>query len=372
MMLRQVGINPIFLIEGANNLFALFYIQQMLEILPTLTKNYILSQVSELDIFSKYSGLPAYEILEVAETNSLILSPLRSDETPTVGFTYNRSNRLKMRDFAGYFWGDCFDLVAYRLNLDANVSNHFAIILDRIAKDFQLHKYKNSKTIVTFDKIQSLKKKDYVHFDVEIRKWNKVDIQYWKHLTGDFLKSNYIFPIQHLDVNKQLRYTYQDNDPAYGYYFNDGRWKIYFPFRDKFRFLSNTSIAQGINTFKGAETGIFIKSYKDLTYLRFFRDTLGIDGLAPTCETASITPGQYKFLLTKAPKWFSFMDYDNTGIRLAWKLRKDYGIPPLFMREKTWARKKGFEGCKDFSEYCMKYGMIKGEKLLINLLKPNL
>ena len=86
-------------------------IDRVVPVLPALTATYILEHVSQEDIFSHYFLYSVSEINKCARTNSLIKSRIRADSSPSVGFRYSR-NRLKCRDFGGYFWGDCFDAAA--------------------------------------------------------------------------------------------------------------------------------------------------------------------------------------------------------------------------------------------------------------------
>ena len=78
-----------------------------------LTKQNILDKISQVNIFATYLGLPAEVIQNCIDTGELICNPLRIDEHPTAGFKYDNRGKLKFRDFSGYFWGDCFDVVAY-------------------------------------------------------------------------------------------------------------------------------------------------------------------------------------------------------------------------------------------------------------------
>ncbi len=342
-------------------------------ILPNLTRQYILNILNEEDIISLYSGVPVYEILNCIENKELIQSPIRQDNDPTCGFYINSTGRLKMRDFNGYFWGDCFDLVAYRMNLDANVSNHHAIILDRVAKDFKIHKYKNAKEVIRYERNQILKKKDYVQFDFEFRNWNKYDAKYWKGLTKNDLETNKVHAVRHLTVNQQTSYIYRDNDLAYAYYLGQEKWKVYYPNRPKGkRFMCNSSTVQGINTLKQSELLIITKSYKDVVYLRKFKEKYNIDAIAPSSETQILNPKQIEYLRGKSNNIITFMDYDNTGIHNAWNHREKYGINPIFLSEGVWKRKKGYGNCKDFSDYVHLHGIDRAEELLINLIKPHI
>ena len=91
-------------------------------------KEFILSKVSQITIFSTYLNLSDALVQHCIDTGELIISPLRDDCHPTCGFRYDNKGKLKFKDFAGYFWGDCFDLVALVMNnmypnMKLNISN---------------------------------------------------------------------------------------------------------------------------------------------------------------------------------------------------------------------------------------------------------
>ena len=109
-----------------------------------LTKNYILSKVDQITIFSVYFNLPIETIQYCIDTGEFIVSPLRSDLHPTCGFRYDNRGKLKFKDFAGYFWGDCFDAAAYILSnidkykgLDVNSKDGFITVLRHITFTFK-------------------------------------------------------------------------------------------------------------------------------------------------------------------------------------------------------------------------------------------
>ena len=78
-----------------------------------LTKQLIFSKISQITIFSTYLNLSDKIVQYCIDTGELICSPIRDDNHPTCGFRYDKKGKLKFRDFAGYFWGDCLDVVAY-------------------------------------------------------------------------------------------------------------------------------------------------------------------------------------------------------------------------------------------------------------------
>ena len=104
-----------------------------------LTKDSILSKVSQINIFSAYTGIEPEVIQHCINTGEFICSPFREDKHPSFGFRYDNRNKLKGRDFAGYWWGDCIDAGATVLSeivhrqVDVNNKEHFQFVLKHIA-----------------------------------------------------------------------------------------------------------------------------------------------------------------------------------------------------------------------------------------------
>lgn len=334
-----------------------------MEILPKLTKQYILERVTQEEIFIAYSKVTLDEIHDCITNNSLIKSPLRTDNVPTFGFHYT-GNILRGRDFAGYFWGDCFDCVAYNLKIDSKDSKSFNIILENIAKSFGLHKYKKSDRKIIVNNINIIQKVK-PQIDYELRYWTRQDAEFWKYQTRKDLESDGIFPVLRIYINNTISYVYQDNDPCYVYLLGKGKKKFYFPNRKNFKFLGD-AIFQGIHNFRPSKYGIITKSYKDVRYLRLFRDKYDLDAIAPASENILMNPSQYIYLRNQFEYLFMLFDYDNTGIHSAWKHRERYGIEPIFLRDKIWNRGLGYKGCKDFYDVCIKLGLEKAEELIEN------
>jgi len=61
-----------------------------------ITKKTILESISQISIFSVYFDLPINIIQHCIDTGELILSPIRIDRHPTVGFRYDNRGKLKM------------------------------------------------------------------------------------------------------------------------------------------------------------------------------------------------------------------------------------------------------------------------------------
>lgn len=88
-----------------------------------LTKEYILSKVSEEEIFEHYG---------IKVQKGLFCSKLRQDKRPTVSFYRNKSGRLIMHDFGDSSFIDCFSYVQILFDVS------YYMALQIIANDFKL------------------------------------------------------------------------------------------------------------------------------------------------------------------------------------------------------------------------------------------
>ena len=373
-------------------LFLLIKINNMdYTIRPKLTRKYILERISQEDIMEKYLGIQV-------NFNELICSPLRVDPNPTCGFKYSQKGVLRFRDFAGYFWGDCFDVVAYRLNQNyaelqrydipfiySNNKRGFGVILDKIARDFKLHKYSNNideedAIIYTksaqLDKINSITK-----INIKKREWNIHDKHYWEPY-GIFQKSFIenlfkVYPVEHAWINGTVIYNYTKNDPCYAYYFgtdeNDVHiFKLYFPYRKKGenRFIQNKAMIQGLDQFIPNDIGVITKSYKDVMCLYKY----DISSIALNAENAPLTVGEFNSIKHYCNHWFTLTDYDYSGIKVACDMRRLHNTTPLFITDYPFKISnigKFKNGIKDFSDMRKIFKHTKTEEI-VNQIKTKI
>ncbi len=326
----------------------------MYGILPSLTKDYILLRITQEQIFEKYLGVPV--------TNDLICSPLRArDNHPTFSFKYSDNGKLRARDWAGYFWGDCFDAVAYLLHVDSKSKRGFGVVLDQIARDFRLHKYaddtvNSGSTFDVRDANTKVKTKTLITF--QGRNWTKQDADFWKagNMTSEGLKEGRVYPCLYIWVNNNLIYNFNPKDPAYAYYFTPNDIKIYFPLRETYRFIGNTSYLQGIDLLVPDEFGIITKSYKDVLSMK----TFDLQAVAPSSESTPVSREQWFKLKWTCSHWFSLLDFDRQGVVMTNKLRKAYPIQPLFFGSYHFPKfsnkhYKVFRSVKDFYDFVKVY-----------------
>lgn len=335
-------------------------------ILPTLNKDYILSKITSEQIFEYYLQIKV-------QTNILYKAPpvIRvGDNNPTCSFYYSYNGKLRFQDFAGYFHGDCFDVVGYILKVNSNDKKGFSVILDQIARDFRLHKYSNKYLISTGNTIDvrevaKVKVKPLIEF--QPRSWNRDDATFWLagNISSKLLQYGRVFPCQYVWLNNNLIYNFNPKDPAYAYYFAQNEIKIYFPKREEYRFLGNTSYIQGLDILKPDEIGVITKSYKDVLSLKSF----GIQAIAPSSETNLIKKEDWLKIKNYCNHWFSLLDYDRTGIKMAIKLKNLYNVTPLFFYNYKPINKgykftgsslikefEAFTNVKDFYDYVKFFG----------------
>ena len=291
-----------------------------------ITKEWILSKITEIEIFSYYLPLPIETIEYSVNNTKLICSPLRADKNPTCGF-YIKNNKLRFNDLAGYFHGDCFDVVAYHKNLNSNDRRDFNKILEIIAIDFKLIKggiSTNTINILT----TNLVRKEKPIIDVQYRTWDNKDIQYWKKggVSINTLENMEVRPVYVAWINSEILYSFSYKDLCYsirlGSYNNIMNWKLYFPFRDSYRFITNSRYMMNLNLIKKAKFGIITKSFKDVAVFR----QIGIEAVSVAGETIYPLVTEIDYIKQQWGTVIVLMDFDYTGIKMTQHLKKQYGF----------------------------------------------
>lgn len=361
-----------------------------------LTKQLILSKVSQVTIFSTYLNLSDKLVQYCIDTGELICSPIRDDIHPTCGFRYDSKGKLKFRDFAGYFWGDCFDIVAlimggiYNKQYDISNREDFIKVLRHITFTFKDIFYGQEKDINLINEINTgiiaIKHKK-PNIELVVREWNEHDKEYWSQfgVPLQFLNINFIYPVEQYYINRKInpepKYFYRTNDPCYGYCLGQDRSgvyniKLYFPNRDKTvtRFITNCNHLEGIYNLDKTDYDIIVitKSTKDrvslgAAILRITSLYGGVDKKVGVIniphETYKLRQNEFDWLkgkLSDEGKIVSLMDNDTTGKHEAIWLRNNYQIIPLLIPYIYHA--------KDFAELVSKHKFDE----VINLIKQTI
>lgn len=323
-----------------------------LVIAPKINKEYILSKISQYDIFSYYFNTKIVP-------KKLYRSEIRRDKNPTVGFYLNKNNDLIYHDFGSGEFYNCFGYVARLYGVS------YFEALKIIAKDFNLIEgnfTKQTKKIVEDfpkqEKITSIR--------VEIKDFTEYELKWWNSfgITKDILNKFRVYSCKTVFLNGNIYAQSAQHSPIYGYYLgkkeNVEQWRIYMPKRKEFRFIGNvpTKTIQGYKQLaKKGKLLIITKSMKDTMTLY----SLGISAIAPNSETQFIADKMLEDLKTRFKYIVVMYDNDIAGISNMRKIKKEHPELVYF-----WIPRK-YEA-KDISDFYHKYSREK----TIEFIKENL
>lgn len=346
----------------------------MLAVLPNLTAAYIEQQVSQEALMAYYLGIPESTIYDCLNRNKIICSPLRYDRNPTASFYFSNKGKLRFNDFAGYFHGDVYDVVGYLFSLSPSDSVDFNLILEQIAQDFKLHYFHDSiPAHIRREHIAKVKNKQRADIRCNIRRFTKSDVDYWKRLciTPPTLKKFDVFAVDAVYINGSLKYMYIPGDPCFGFYHGNiddrDQWKLFWPKRPhgSGRYITNTSRIAGAPHFKPAQEGVLAKSLKEVMVLHEIDPQINSVGMV----TENVLPDKEVLnkMLTSWQYPFCFTDFDNTGLRAAFYLKR-MGFRPLFL---TNGRYQSIDyRVKDLTDFVTVYG-INVTRNLLDILRDN-
>lgn len=345
-----------------------------------LSKTDILSKVTQADIYSFYLSKFNHEftvktIEYLAETGYKVSNPMRLDRNPSMGFRYVGKGKLKIRDFAGYIWGDCFDLVAYIINVNPNDKLGFIKVLKKIAYDLNIYTIPISEVEADEFKVDiDIKKVRNSPYIIEpvIRDWNIFDMEYWNNrgISLRTLKAFHVYPVLSYSAmgatGFTVRYTYTSDNPCYAYdggLRSDGThaWDLYFPkHREGMpKFIKSHNSLGGLLTYnQKADILIIIKSLKDAMsiyeILSIYYSKYSVAFIVPMSESTPISKKHLDFLINNHSRTFVLYDFDRVGIINSNKIKRAYPITQLFF---TNGRFNSHDyGHKDYSDYYFKRG----------------
>lgn len=309
-----------------------------------ITKELILSKVSQETLFEHYLGVPIKK--------GLFCSPsvIRPDKTPTCAFYKDGKGNLKYKDFAGPTF-DCIGCVMYIFNCSYYkalriIANDFGLIND---SNIEKHPAKIAYTGVELEKTEKAR------IQVEIKDFSEKELKWWNSfgIGATTLKKFKVFSIKHVFLNGNYFSSSSETSPIYGYYGGinsngDDLWRLYMPTKRTFRFLSNWNACfiQGSKQLpKSGEFIVITKSLKDVMSLYEF----GITAIAPNSENLFLTEAQYKKIKSRFREVYLLYDRDLPGVRSANKIRKQFPDLQVLLMPKT----------KDFTDFVKKYGTMK-------------
>lgn len=299
----------------------------MFKFYPKITKEFILTRINQEDIFRSYLNIDV-------QLHKLYCSKFRNDKKPTCGF-YKRNNILLFHDFATNIHYNCFDIVKELYNCS------YYKALNIIASDFKLidtkDSYKPSIKVKYSENIIEEEKSD-TKIQIKIKDFSEEELKWWNSfgITLSTLKKYKVYSCESVFLNEQYFTSSSKNNPIFGYYGgkknNIEQWRIYFPKRKSYRFLSNWNhkLIQGSKQLQNKNYCIITKSLKDTMCLHEF----DINACAPNAETVIIPKLQFDKIKNKYNNIFILYDNDLAGVKNANKYKKQYNCKCIFIKRK--------------------------------------
>jgi hypothetical protein len=292
-----------------------------------LDKNFIFSRVSDEDIFQFY-GIPL--------NNGTFCSPLRQDRHPTCSFYRSPSGILYYRDWgAADHYFDAIGFVMYLYSLSFTQALH-KIWNDMIVKNPSLQVVSRRENVIHVSTGEACK------IQVKRRSFSTADITWWLQygITEDALFKYGVSSIKRAWLDGRPHYIHSVDDPCYAYHFGPYQYKLYFPKRTKYRFLSSSNKIQGWDQLPSSGNWLVItKSMKDVMLLDRFNVpaiALASESEIPSIDLINVLKERFKNIVV-------VYDNDKQGI-LSMQKAKEH-LPCM------WLPRLASNRQKDISDY---------------------
>lgn len=306
--------------------------------LSDITLDWILSRVTEYDIYAHYLGQ--------FKVGMIYNSPFRKDKNPSFGIFY--SKRTKQLLFKDHGTGDCGNVIKF-VSLYTGITNYNDILLDivdklKITSDTKL--VSSKQYIASTETVIGVVRQDFTAEDINY--WSQFNI----HINT--LKKFNVNSIKYYLCNGIVKGIYKKENPMYAYKVYNN-FKIYRPLADKYTKWRNNLGQYDIQGFKQLpKTGnllIITKSLKDVMCLY----EMGISAISPASESTFIPDDVLDNLKKRFKHILICFDRDIAGIKYLRRISLKTGLKPLLVHKK-WKSKdisdaiklNGFENIKNW------------------------
>lgn len=322
------------------------YDKRRVKLPTTITLDYILSKVTEYDIYAHYLGQ--------FKVGAIYNSPFRKDKNPSFGIYYSkRTGQLLFKDHGN---GECGNVVKF-VSLLKGITNYNDILSDivdqlKITPDTKLDSSKqyipSSETVI----------------GIVRQNFTSVDTNYWSqfHISLPTLKKYDVSSIKYYLCNGIVKGIYKNDNPMYAYKVYNN-FKIYRPLGDKYTKWRNNLTEYDIQGFKQLPKKgdiLFItKSLKDVMCLY----EMGIPAISPSSESTFIPDDILEDLKKRFKRIIILFDRDVAGVKYSRKVSLKTGLEAMFMHKK-------FEA-KDISDAVKQNGFETIKEWLQNEIKRN-
>lgn len=297
------------------------YSRKRAKLPDNITLDWILSKVTEYDIYAKYIGQ--------FKVGMIYNSPFRKDKNPSFGIYY--SKRTKQLLFKDHGTGECGNVVKF-VSLFTGKTEYNDILSDIVDK---LNITNNTKLVSSKQYIPPTK----TVIGVVRQEFTDVDINYWKqfNISINTLKKFNVNSIKYYLCNGIVKGTYKRENPMYAYKVYNN-FKIYRPLADKYTKWRNNLTdydIQGYEQLPQKGDILFItKSMKDVMCLH----EMGYPAVSPSSESTFLPKDVLEQLKTRFKRIIILFDRDTAGVKRSRKLSRETGLEATFINKKFKAK----------------------------------
>ena len=297
------------------------YSRKRAKLPDNITLDWILSKVTEYDIYAKYIGQ--------FKVGMIYNSPFRKDKNPSLGIYY--SKRTKQLLFKDHGTGECGNVIKF-VSLFTGKTEYNDVLSDIVDK---LNITNNTKLVSSKQYIQPTE----TVIGVVRQEFTDVDINYWKqfNISINTLKKFNVNSIKYYLCNGIVKGTYKRENPMYAYKVYNN-FKIYIPLADKYTKWRNNLTdydIQGYEQLPQKGDILFItKSMKDVMCLH----EMGYPAVSPSSESTFLPKDVLEQLKTRFKRIIILFDRDTAGVKRSRKLSRETGLEAMFINKKFKAK----------------------------------
>lgn len=297
------------------------YSRKRAKLPDNITLDWILSKVTEYDIYAKYIGQ--------FKVGMIYNSPFRKDKNPSFGIYY--SKRTKQLLFKDHGTGECGNVIKF-VSLFTGKTEYNDILSDIVDN---LNITNNTKLVSSKQYIQPTE----TVIGVVRQEFTDVDINYWKqfNISINTLKKFNVNSIKYYLCNGIVKGTYKRENPMYAYKVYNN-FKIYRPLADKYTKWRNNLTdydIQGYEQLPQKGDILFItKSMKDVMCLH----EMGYPAVSPSSESTFLPKDVLEQLKTRFKRIIILFDRDAAGVKRSRKLSRETGLKAMFINKKFKAK----------------------------------
>jgi 5S rRNA maturation endonuclease (ribonuclease M5) len=297
------------------------YSRKRAKLPDNITLDWILSKVTEYDIYAKYIGQ--------FKVGMIYNSPFRKDKNPSFGIYY--SKRTKQLLFKDHGTGECGNVIKF-VSLFTGKTEYNDILSDIVDN---LNITNNTKLVSSKQYILPTE----TVIGVVRQEFTDVDINYWKqfNISINTLKKFNVNSIKYYLCNGIVKGTYKRENPMYAYKVYNN-FKIYRPLADKYTKWRNNLTdydIQGYEQLPQKGDILFItKSMKDVMCLH----EMGYPAVSPSSESTFLPKDVLEQLKTRFKRIIILFDRDVAGVKRSRKLSRETGLEAMFINKKFKAK----------------------------------